>query len=306
MPNARGRSPPSSARERPARPRRWSRRAMDALVIATSTPGACSVAARLPLRAGLPAFCEKPVSLDLASLRRLIEEVERAGTFVQIGFQRRCDAGYRAARTRSPPARSAPCSCSVRRPMIPRRRRRHTSPPRAGSSATSHIHDFDAIRFVSGQEVVEVYAVGAVRETGGSIATGMWTPRSPRYASAAAPWRSDGHAPRPARLRRPARGLRHRGQRRSRRSTRAAAPLRRTRRRALRPSGYANFLDRFEAAYRNELAAFVSSVLAGGTSPCPLAEARAALAVALAAGRSRAERRPVSIEEVTSAQTAAG
>ena len=28
-----------------------------------------------------------------------------------------------------------------------------------------HIHDFDAIRFVTGEEIVEVYADGAVRET---------------------------------------------------------------------------------------------------------------------------------------------
>jgi predicted dehydrogenase len=40
-----------------------------------------------------------------------------------------------------------------------------------------------------------------------------------------------------------------------------------------------------------------------GESACPLEEARAALAVALAADRSRAERRPVSVEEVDLAQT---
>ena len=46
----------------------------------------------------------------------------------------------------------------------------------------------------------------------------------------------------------------------------------------------------------------MATVLAGGPSPCTLADARAALVVALAADRSRAERRPVSIEEVTSVQ----
>jgi myo-inositol 2-dehydrogenase/D-chiro-inositol 1-dehydrogenase len=72
-----------------------------------------------------------------------------------------------------------------------------------------------------------------------------------------------------------------------------------------RPAGpaYRNFLDRFEPAYRSELAAFVAAVRAGGPSPCPLEEARAALSVALAADRSRAERRPVSIEEVSLAPT---
>ena len=60
---------------------------------------------------------------------------------------------------------------------------------------------------------------------------------------------------------------------------------------------YRDFVDRFEPAYRNELAAFVEAVRSGDQSPCPLEEARAALSVALAADRSRAERRPVSIEE---------
>ena len=51
--------------------------------------------------------------------------------------------------------------------------------------------------------------------------------------------------------------------------------------------GYANFMERFEPAYRDELAAFVATVRDGGPSPCPLAEARAASLVALAADRSR-------------------
>ena len=55
-----------------------------------------------------------------------------------------------------------------------------------------------------------------------------------------------------------------------------------------------------------ELEAFVVTVLTGGPSPCTLAEARAALVVALAADRSRAERRPVPIEEVASAQAVTG
>jgi hypothetical protein len=50
----------------------------------------------------------------------------------------------------------------------------------------------------------------------------------------------------------------------------------------------------------------VDAVRHGRESPCPLAEARPALRVALAADRSRAEQRPIWIEEVTSAQALAG
>ena len=65
---------------------------------------------------------------------------------------------------------------------------------------------------------------------------------------------------------------------------------------------YRDFWDRFELAYRKELATFVETVRTNAPSPCSLEEARAALAIALAAERSRAERRPVSIEEVGLAQ----
>jgi myo-inositol 2-dehydrogenase / D-chiro-inositol 1-dehydrogenase len=74
----------------------------------------------------------------------------------------------------------------------------------------------------------------------------------------------------------------------------------------LRQPGYANFLERFGQAYRAELAAFVAAVGDGAPSPCDLHEARAALAVAVGADRSRRERRPVPIEEVASAEAVAG
>jgi myo-inositol 2-dehydrogenase/D-chiro-inositol 1-dehydrogenase len=54
-------------------------------------------------------------------------------------------------------------------------------------------------------------------------------------------------------------------------------------------------MERFEAAYRAELEAFVTTVRDGGPSPCTLQDARAALAVAIAADRSRAEHRPVRV-----------
>ena len=70
---------------------------IDAVVIATATPGHAPLV-RLAAANGVPAFCEKPVALELGTLDVVQAEVERAGTFVQVGFQRRFDAGYRAAR----------------------------------------------------------------------------------------------------------------------------------------------------------------------------------------------------------------
>ncbi len=279
---------------------------VDALVIATSTPGHAPLLA-LAARAGLSAFCEKPVSLELEPLDDLIEDVERAGTLVQIGFQRRFDAGYRAAH-------DAVAAGALGNLLVLRAATHDPAPPPPEYIAASggifrdlHIHDFDAIRFVTGQEIVEVYADGAVREAG-------WFEQYGDVDTAAAVLRLSGgglavltgtrHDPRGYDVRLEvfgtgdsiAVGLDER------------SPLRSVELGAAAPAGpgYAGFLERFEAAYRHELAAFVSTVRDGGPSPCPLAEARAALVVALAADRSRAERRPVSIEEVSSAQAAVG
>ena len=69
----------------------------DAVVITAATaahPELLVAAARR----GLPAFCEKPLAADLAASIRVVEELRACGTPTQIGFQRRFDAGYTAAR----------------------------------------------------------------------------------------------------------------------------------------------------------------------------------------------------------------
>jgi IS605 OrfB family transposase len=71
-------------------------------------------------------------------------------------------------------------------------------------------------------------------------------------------------------------------------------------------AGYRDFMDRFEPAYRAELEAFVANVRSTARTPCSLAQARAAMQVALAADRSRAERRPIAIEEIARASATAG
>ena len=278
---------------------------VDGLVIATSTPGHVPLI-RLAAEAGLPAFCEKPVALEPAALDAVIEDVERAGTLVQIGFQRRFDAGYRAAR-------DAVAAGAVGKLLVLRAATHDPTPPSEAYVASSggifrdlHIHDFDAIRFVTGEEVVEVYADGAVRET-------EWFERHDDVDAAVAVLRLSGgglavltgtrHDPLGYDVRLEVFGTRD--------SIVAGAdersPLRSVEPAAARPRvpGYANFMERFEPAYRAELATFVATVRDESDSPCTLEEARAALLVAVAADRARAERRPVSIEEVTSAQPAA-
>jgi myo-inositol 2-dehydrogenase/D-chiro-inositol 1-dehydrogenase len=262
---------------------------VDALVIATPT-ALHGALLRLAASAGLPAFCEKPVALELELLDEVIADVERAGTLVPGGFQRRFDEGYRAAR-------DAVRSGAAGTLLVLRAATHDPFPPSehyiAGSGGIFrdlHIHDFDAIRFVTGEEVVEVYADGAVRETawfadhgdvdaavavlrlaGGALAVVTGTRRDPLGYDVRLEvfGTCDSLAV----------------------GVDAMTPLHPPG--SPRPRGYRDFLDRFESAYRAELAAFVEAVQSGGPSPCPLGEARAALAIAVAADRSRAEGRPV-------------
>ncbi|MCH9010384.1 MAG: Gfo/Idh/MocA family oxidoreductase, partial [Chloroflexi bacterium] len=56
----------------------------DALVIATATDTHADLI-RLGAEAGLPVFCEKPISLDLRSTDDVLRAVDKAGTPLQIG-----------------------------------------------------------------------------------------------------------------------------------------------------------------------------------------------------------------------------
>jgi myo-inositol 2-dehydrogenase / D-chiro-inositol 1-dehydrogenase len=279
---------------------------IDALVIATPTPTHVPMLL-LAARAGVPAFCEKPVALDLAALDAAIDEVESAGILVQIGFQRRFDAGYRAAQ-------AAVASGALGRLLAARLATHDPAPPPedyiAGSGGIFrdlHIHDFDALRFVTGEEIVEVYADGAVRET-------AWFADHDDVDVAAAVLRLSGgalailsgarHDPLGYDVRLEAFGTRDSvavgvDEHSPLRSLEAGVP-------PPRPPLYGNFMQRFESAYRDELAAFAATVRDGGPSACTLHEARAALQVALAADRSRIERRPVAVGEVASTPVTAG
>jgi myo-inositol 2-dehydrogenase/D-chiro-inositol 1-dehydrogenase len=274
----------------------------DALVIAAATPAQAPLL-RLAAQAGVPAFCEKPVALDLATLDELADEVERAGVLVQVGFQRRFDAGFRAAR-------EAVAAGALGTLLVLRAATHDPVPPAveyiAGSGGIFRdlqIHDVDAIRFVTGQDVVDVYADGAVRESalvevsgdvdvavavlrlsGGALAILSGSRYDPLGYDVRLEVLGTGDSI--------AVGLDSR------------TPLRSVEPGATGADGpaYANFIERFAPAYREELAAFVDAVREGSASPCPLGEAQAALAVAVAAGRSRAERRPVPIAEVAGAE----
>ncbi|MDP9359116.1 MAG: inositol 2-dehydrogenase [Chloroflexota bacterium] len=111
--------------------------------------------------AGKPIFCEKPLADSVDGARSAIADITRAGIPFQIGFQRRFDPGYARAKTLIEQGaigevemfRGLTCD---RIPPIDYLR---TS---GGLFRDLGVHDFDAARFLMGDEVVAVQATGAI------------------------------------------------------------------------------------------------------------------------------------------------
>lgn len=272
--------------------------APDGIVIAAPT----SVHAELILRAvhaGIPTFCEKPLAESLDSTLAVVDEVERHDVPVQIGFQRRFDEGYRAARA------------ALQSGAIGELRRVHLltcdpTPPPAEYIPTSggifrdcHIHDFDALRWVTGLEVESVYAAGANR------GASFFSDAGDVDESAALLTLSDGTL---ATLQ----GSRYNGAGYDVRMEIAGTagnrsvglddrvPLTSAEPGVQFPGGapWPNFQERFARAYAAELAAFVRVAAGESTSPCTPRDALEALYIAEAAALSRCEQRVVRMDEV--------
>src|SRR6266508_281085 len=131
-----------------------------AICASTETHAELLVAAA---RAGKPAFCEKPISLQLEEVDRALAEVERAGIAVQIGFNRRFDPAHESVAL-------AVADGTIGAVHLVRISSRDPAPPpleyvlgSGGIFLDMTIHDFDMARYVTGSEVVEVYARGALR-----------------------------------------------------------------------------------------------------------------------------------------------
>jgi 5-dehydro-2-deoxygluconokinase len=138
------------------------RAGLDGVAICTPASSHAELIARAQ-DAGRTTFCEKPVASDLASTLLTAARVAEGSVLVQIGSQRRFDPGYLAAR-------AAVTSGSLGWIHTIRATTNDAAPPHARYIRTSggfyrdcSIHDFDAVRFVTGREVVNVFAVGQNR-----------------------------------------------------------------------------------------------------------------------------------------------
>lgn len=108
-------------------------------------------------------FCEKPISISLEQASEMLQAVEKTGVFFQMGFQRRFDKGYVAAKQK---LKEGVIGTPV---LLKSTSRDPYAPPMefcnpkvsGGLILDMGIHDFDVARMFIG-DVKSVYAIGCV------------------------------------------------------------------------------------------------------------------------------------------------
>jgi len=110
-----------------------------------------------------PTFCEKPPALSLAECKAMSDAVDASGSFFQMGFMRRFDPGYAAAKHKIEQGaigRPVVFKSSSRDPFRPSLE--YANPASSGGIMVDMgIHDFDLARWFMG-DVDTVLAAGGV------------------------------------------------------------------------------------------------------------------------------------------------
>ena len=275
----------------------------DAFVITTGTDTHLAHLQRLA-PVGRPILCEKPIALTLAETAAAMDIMTAHSTPLQIGFQRRFDAGLAELH------RSIATGDLGTLYSLVLTAHDHQPSPRefiggsGGIFRDMHVHDFDQIRWLTGEEIAWVHASSAVREhqqyaefddadstiimgatTGGTAFTVTGTRHDPR-----------GHDIRLeafGTLDSVASGLTRRTPLRLLPPREDVPPL------ALDARPYDGFVDRFREAFRAETEAFISFAAGDIANPCPADSALESLRVAIACEQSIRTGAPVSVAEIT-------
>ena len=278
----------------------------DAYAVTTATDTHADLLGQLVPR-GKPLLVEKPLAMTLEETDDLIAMAQ--DITMQIGFQRRFDAGIRRVKHA---IESGALGVLYTLTLTAHDIAPGTPDFIAGSGGTFRdmlVHDLDLARWLGDAEIATVYATGTVRN-------------HPDYAAAddcdvvtasltlanGVPVLISGtrHDPAGHDIRVEAFG----SQDSITAGLNARTPLRAAdddeqrlvgdylSAGALQADPYAGFMDRFRAAFTAETSAFVDVVRGERANPCPPESARAALAAAIACGVSAREGRVVEMAEI--------
>ncbi len=133
---------------------------MDAVVVATPSVHHCEIVLAAAA-AGKHILCEKPMAMNTIECDTMLAAVEHAGVKLQIGFMRRFDSGFVAAKQRIEAGEIG------RVVMVHSLTHGPTTPKpwmydiRKSNGPLSEVnsHDIDTLRWLSGSEFEEVYAI---------------------------------------------------------------------------------------------------------------------------------------------------
>ena len=278
---------------------------IEAVVIASSSDRHLELI-RAAAAAGKHIFCEKPVAFEPGPIEDILALVASAGVLLQVGYNRRFDPSLLRA---SEAVRSG----EIGNVHTIRVTNRDPTPPdidfvkRSGGLFFDFtVHDFDTVRFLSGSEIVELFAVGEVLidpriGAAGDIDTAVITLRLANGALAVID------------------NSRHAVYGQDQRfevfgsagsiavdNTRATFVSTSTTDGVFSERLHGSFGDRYQEAFVAELRGFLRSVREGGPVAVGAEDALAAVRAAHAARRSLAENRPIRLAEAIDTADAPG
>jgi myo-inositol 2-dehydrogenase / D-chiro-inositol 1-dehydrogenase len=133
---------------------------VDAVLIASSTNTHAELLSRA-IQVGKPAYCEKPIDLDINLVKDVVQQAQKTSLPILVGFSRRFDAnhlGIRQALQNGEIGKLEMMHITARDPKPPALAYVKVS---GGQFRDQTIHFFDMLRWLAGEDPVEVYAAGA-------------------------------------------------------------------------------------------------------------------------------------------------
>ena len=133
---------------------------VDAALIASSTNTHADLL-NGAIRANKPTYCEKPIDLDINRVKAVVQQAQQTDLPILVGFSRRFDAnhcGVRQALQNGEIGKLEMMHITSRGPQPPPLSYVKVS---GGQLRDQTIHFFDMLRWLAGEDPVEVYATGA-------------------------------------------------------------------------------------------------------------------------------------------------
>ena len=133
---------------------------IDAVFVCTSTNAHIDMIKRAAAT-GKHIFCEKPVDTDPKRITEAMEIVKKAGVKLQVGFVRRFDHNHKAVRDTVAEGKLGKPNVVKVTSRDPDHQPMEYIKTSGGIFMDMTIHDFDMARYLAGSEVTEVMAYGA-------------------------------------------------------------------------------------------------------------------------------------------------